>query len=153
MPTGKKSPRETPREKPRATRPGDALKKAEAALRKTGMGFPEATEDFPWGHRALKIKGKAFVFMSREDNELSLSVKLPDSGDFALMQPYASPTGYGLGKSGWVTARFGEGRSPGASAGELAAGKLPGHRAQENRRPSPPFAGPEKKRLNPAPNR
>ena len=22
------------------------------------------------------------------------------------MQPYASPTGYGLAKSGWVTARF-----------------------------------------------
>jgi predicted DNA-binding protein (MmcQ/YjbR family) len=83
------------------------LKKAEAALRKIGMGFPEATEDFPWGHRALKIKGKAFVFMAMEEDELSLSVKLPDSGDFALMQPYASPTGYGLGKSGWVTARFG----------------------------------------------
>jgi predicted DNA-binding protein (MmcQ/YjbR family) len=95
MPTGKKTPRV------------NALKKAEAALRKIGMGFPETTEDFPWGHRALKIKGKAFVFMAMEENELSLSVKLPDSGDFALMQPYASPTGYGLGKSGWVTARFG----------------------------------------------
>ncbi len=70
------------------------------------MGFPETTEDFPWGHRALKVKGKAFVFMSREDGELSLSVKLPHSADFALMQPFASPTGYGLGKSGWVTARF-----------------------------------------------
>lgn len=95
MPTGKKPVR------------GNALKKAEAALRKIGMGFPETTEDFPWGHRALKIKGKAFVFMAMEETELSLSVKLPDSADFALMQPYASPTGYGLGKSGWVTARFG----------------------------------------------
>jgi predicted DNA-binding protein (MmcQ/YjbR family) len=83
------------------------LKKAEAALRKIAMGFPETTEDFPWGHRALKIKGKAFVFMAMAEDEFSLSVKLPDSGDFALMQPYASPTGYGLGKSGWVTARFG----------------------------------------------
>jgi hypothetical protein len=27
-------------------------------------------------------------------------------GDFALMQPFAAPTGYGLGKSGWVTASF-----------------------------------------------
>jgi predicted DNA-binding protein (MmcQ/YjbR family) len=95
MPTRTKNPR------------GNALKKAEAALRKIAMGFPETTEDFPWGHRALKIKGKAFVFMAMEEDELSLSVKLPDSGDFALMQPYASPTGYGLGKSGWVTARFG----------------------------------------------
>lgn len=81
--------------------------KPEAELRKAGMAFPETTEDFPWGHRALKVKGKAFVFMSGEEGELSLSMKLPDSGDFALMQPFASPTGYGLGKSGWVTARFG----------------------------------------------
>jgi predicted DNA-binding protein (MmcQ/YjbR family) len=83
-----------------------SLAAAEAALRKIGMAFPETTEDFPWGHRALKVKGKAFVFMSSEGGEFSLSVKLPDSCDFALMQPYASPTGYGLAKSGWVTARF-----------------------------------------------
>ncbi len=81
--------------------------KQEAELRKVGMAFPETTEDFPWGHRALKVKGKAFVFMSGEEGELSLSMKLPDSRDFALMQSFATPTGYGLGKSGWVTARFG----------------------------------------------
>ena len=79
---------------------------AEAALRKIGMAFPEATEDFPWGHRALKVKGKAFVFMVLEEGALRLSVKLPDSADFALMQSFAEPTGYGLGKSGWVTASF-----------------------------------------------
>jgi predicted DNA-binding protein (MmcQ/YjbR family) len=84
------------------------LKSAEMALRKIGMAFPEVTEDFPWGHRTLKVKGKAFIFMSTEDDELGLSVKLPHSGDFALMQPFASPTGYGLGKSGWVSARFGK---------------------------------------------
>lgn len=82
------------------------LNAAESALRKIGMEFPETTEDFPWGHRALKVKGKAFVFMASEGGKFSLSVKLPDSCDFALMQPYASPTGYGLGKNGWVTARF-----------------------------------------------
>jgi hypothetical protein len=35
-----------------------------------------------------------------------LSVKLPVSGKVALALPFASPTEYGLGKSGWVTARF-----------------------------------------------
>jgi predicted DNA-binding protein (MmcQ/YjbR family) len=84
------------------------LKKSEAALRKVGLAFPETSEDFPWGHRALKVKGKAFVFMALEEDTLSLSVKLPDSADFALMQPFAKPTGYGLGKSGWVTASFGK---------------------------------------------
>ena len=37
---------------------------------------------------------------------LGLSVKLPGSASFALGLPFASPTAYGLGKSGWVTARF-----------------------------------------------
>jgi predicted DNA-binding protein (MmcQ/YjbR family) len=72
--------------------------------------LPEAHEDFPWGHRAVKVKGKAFIFMAMEEATLSLSVKLPRSGDFALMQDFASPTGYGLGKSGWVTAAFGPGK-------------------------------------------
>jgi len=34
---------------------------------------------------------------------LTFSVKLPDSGEGMLDQDYAEPTGYGLGKSGWVT--------------------------------------------------
>ena len=48
-----------------------------------------------------------FVFLGRpEEGGLSLSVKLPGSATLALDLPFASPTGYGLGKSGWVTARF-----------------------------------------------
>ena len=31
----------------------------ELALREAGMAYPEVTEDFPWGHRTLKVKGKA----------------------------------------------------------------------------------------------
>jgi predicted DNA-binding protein (MmcQ/YjbR family) len=79
---------------------------AEAILRKAGMAYPAVTEDFPWGHRTLKVKGKAFIFMSREGGEFSLSVKLPESNPLALSMPFASPTGYGLGRSGWVTAAF-----------------------------------------------
>lgn len=86
--------------------PRNALLRADAALRKAALAYPEATEEFPWGHRAVKVKGKAFVFMALEDGAFSLSVKLPQSGVVALMLPFAQPTGYGLGKSGWVTARF-----------------------------------------------
>ena len=43
---------------------------------------------------------------------LGLSVKLPSSGEEALDLPFARPTGYGLGKSGWVTARFEPGDRP-----------------------------------------
>ncbi len=91
--------------KSESAKPGK-LAAAEAALRAAGMAYPEVTEDFPWGHRTLKVKGKAFIFMSNEDGALGLSVKLPASADFALMQPFAKPTGYGLGKSGWVSATF-----------------------------------------------
>jgi predicted DNA-binding protein (MmcQ/YjbR family) len=104
MPTSKKP---APAKKP-ATTKKPSLKQCETELRKIGMAFPETTEDFPWGHRALKVKGKAFVFMTLEDDTLGLSVKLPESADFALMQPFAEPTGYGLGRSGWVSAHFGK---------------------------------------------
>ena len=80
----------------------------ELALRDYALTFPEVTEDHPWGHRAMKVKGKSFVFLGGDKNakELSLSVKLPSSRDMAGDLPFAEPTGYGLGKSGWVTARF-----------------------------------------------
>jgi predicted DNA-binding protein (MmcQ/YjbR family) len=84
-----------------------SIEKAEAALRDFALSYPETSEEFPWGHRAIKVKGKTFVFLATEDGGLSLSLKLPASGLAALMLPFASPTAYGLGKSGWVTARFG----------------------------------------------
>ncbi len=37
---------------------------------------------------------------------IGFSVKLPESGPDALDLPFAKPTGYGLGKSGWVSATF-----------------------------------------------
>lgn len=82
------------------------LAKAEAALRGFALAYPEAYEEFPWGHRAIKVKGKAFLFMSLEKDRFSLSAKIPDSAPEALLFPFAEPTGYGLGRSGWVTATF-----------------------------------------------
>jgi len=79
---------------------------AEAALRKHALSYPEAHEDFPWGERVVKVKGKVFLFLGKHEQVLGLSVKLPGSASFALGLPFASPTAYGLGKSGWVTARF-----------------------------------------------
>jgi len=88
--------------------PKKTLESLEKELRDFAMQFPEAHEDHPWGHIAVKVKGKAFVFLGGEKGaaELSLSVKLPQSRDMAADLPFAEPTGYGLGKSGWVTARF-----------------------------------------------
>jgi predicted DNA-binding protein (MmcQ/YjbR family) len=86
---------------------------AAEAMRSHGLSYPETHEDFPWeDHRALKVKGKAFVFMGMGSDELNFSLKLPQSRDIALMLPFATPTGYGLGKSGWVSATFPADASP-----------------------------------------
>jgi predicted DNA-binding protein (MmcQ/YjbR family) len=81
--------------------------KSMAALRKAALAYPETREDHPWGESAFKVKEKVFLFMSLSEDTLRLSMKLPESRDFALIMPFASPTGYGLGKSGWITAAFG----------------------------------------------
>ena len=81
------------------------------ALRDFAMGYPGAHEDFPWGERVIKVKGKVFLFLGKGE-DLSLSVKLPSSGLVALGLPFASPTAYGLARSGWVTARFGPKEKP-----------------------------------------
>jgi predicted DNA-binding protein (MmcQ/YjbR family) len=85
---------------------GPSSGKAYAQLRKTALSFPETREDFPWGECAIKVRGKTFLFMRDSDAGLSLSLKLPQSREFALEYPFTEPTRYGLGKSGWVTARF-----------------------------------------------
>ena len=81
-------------------------------LRAFCLAFPEAGEEFPWGESAFKVKGKTFVFSHNGAAGISLSVKLPRSREFALEYPFTKPTGYGLGKSGWVTASFRPGESP-----------------------------------------
>jgi predicted DNA-binding protein (MmcQ/YjbR family) len=83
-----------------------ALTRAKDALRKHALTFPQAVEEFPWGESAIKVKGKVFVFLHQTDDFLSVTVKLPESGATAVGLPFAQPSGYGLGKSGWVTSRF-----------------------------------------------
>ncbi|HWD49139.1 MAG TPA: MmcQ/YjbR family DNA-binding protein [Rhizomicrobium sp.] len=74
-------------------------------LRAFALTYPESHEDRPWGEYAIKVKGKVFLFIG-ESQGLGLSVKLPQSREFALEYIFCSPTRYGLGKSGWVTATF-----------------------------------------------
>jgi predicted DNA-binding protein (MmcQ/YjbR family) len=86
--------------------------RAGAELRKLALRYPQAHEDFPWGEHAFKVKKKVFLFMRYDASLLSLSLKLPLSQTAALMFPFAEPTGYGLGKAGWVSARFAKGSRP-----------------------------------------
>ena len=75
------------------------------AIRKRAMSYPQVTEEFPWGESAFKVKGKTFVFMRADKDDVSFSVKLPQSRDFALTLPGSEPTHYGMGAKGWVTLR------------------------------------------------
>src|SRR5689334_12899977 len=76
-------------------------------LRKFALSFPQTREDHPWDHLAFKVKEKVFVFAAADAEGWGISVKLEESHASALTKPFASPTRYGLGKHGWVSARFG----------------------------------------------
>jgi predicted DNA-binding protein (MmcQ/YjbR family) len=86
-------------------------KKAETRVRDFALALPAAREDFPWGERVVKVGKKVFVFLGKEQarGDFGLSVKLPLSGAEALGFPFVEPCGYGLGRYGWVMARFAHG--------------------------------------------
>jgi predicted DNA-binding protein (MmcQ/YjbR family) len=77
-------------------------------LVKLALAMPGATEHFPWGERVVKVGGKVFVFLGRDEERdgVGMSVKLPESSRAALTLPFCQPTGYGLGKAGWVSVSF-----------------------------------------------
>jgi predicted DNA-binding protein (MmcQ/YjbR family) len=73
------------------------------------LSFPGAHEDFPWGESVVKVDGKVFVFLGvPREGRLGMSVKLPERATVLLERELPAgntitPTGYGLGKSGWVS--------------------------------------------------
>lgn len=78
-------------------------------LRQFALSLPEAWEDHPWGESAIKVRKRIFVFLGKSPamaERVGFAVKLPDSGVELLDEPYAEPTGYGLGRSGWVSVGF-----------------------------------------------
>ena len=84
----------------------------EAALRAHALTYPGAVEELPWGDRAMKVNKKVFAFLGTHGGGFAMSTKLPRSVAIALTLPFASPTRYGLGKSGWVTAEFAANEKP-----------------------------------------
>ena len=89
------------------TRPTDPVLRA---LRERGLRYPGAHLKSPWpGHLDLAVNDKTFVYLSVEGEPMKIGCKLPRSSEVALLLPFCSPTPYGLGKSGWVSARFDDG--------------------------------------------
>ena len=73
-------------------------------MAKFALSLPEAWADQPWGDPVVKVGKKIFVFISSsESTDPAITVKVPESRAHALSFPGSFPTGYGLGKHGWVT--------------------------------------------------
>ncbi|WP_423832744.1 MmcQ/YjbR family DNA-binding protein [Streptomyces manipurensis] len=88
------------------------------AVREFALGLPEAVEEFPWSPEdcVVKVNRKIFVFPGNTDGPQTpgLSVKLKDDvlHGHAMAAPGAEPTGYGLGRSGWVSVPLAEKGTP-----------------------------------------
>ena len=87
---------------------GVSCEEAMAAIAKAALAMPGAWEDHPWGETVFKAANKkVFVFSSIFKEVFRCTCKLPRTGEAALsMFGFCAPTGYGLGKAGWVTASF-----------------------------------------------
>ncbi len=82
------------------------------SLLEFSLTLPDAHEDHPWGETVVKVGKKIFVFLGENGNEpAKFAVKLDESLDQALAVDGAEPSGYGLGKAGWVNVPL-KGRSP-----------------------------------------
>jgi predicted DNA-binding protein (MmcQ/YjbR family) len=92
---------------PPKAKPAKSHDSVRRRLKAFGLAYPEAHSKSPWpGHDDLAVRGKTFAYLNEAGEPLSLSVKLPLTGKMVLTLPNAQPTGYGLGKSGWVSVTF-----------------------------------------------
>jgi predicted DNA-binding protein (MmcQ/YjbR family) len=114
-PPAKKSAPQRPRSEARyavGRGPNKKLESARARLLAHALTMPGAYEDFPWGESVAKVSKKIFLFLGSSEaggmseGVIGFGVKLPESGPDVLELPFTEPSGYGLGKSGWVTVRF-----------------------------------------------
>ncbi len=103
------------------------------ALRNWGCPCPGRIARRPGReHDDLAVNNKTFAYLPTKGQPFSLSVKLPYTGHAALQLPFAQPTGYGLGKSGWVSFAPGEDEIP--SIEQLKEWVEESYRAQAPRR-------------------
>lgn len=76
-------------------------------LKAHALSLPGAWEDHPWGESVVKVGKRIFVFLGTDGSaEPGIGVKLSVSHPLALAQPGVTPSGYGLGKAGWVNVRI-----------------------------------------------
>jgi len=90
-------------------------KRTQCQVLRFALGLPGAYEDNPWDEIVAKVNKKVFVFFGAPESPHwpGMTLKLLESHQAALGIPGAEPSGYGLGKSGWVNLTFrGDGIPP-----------------------------------------
>ena len=61
------------------------------------------------GEPTFRVRGKNFVFADREATGISVKLDKEEAAAVVATDPGAEPTGYGLGRHGWVSVRIGDG--------------------------------------------
>jgi predicted DNA-binding protein (MmcQ/YjbR family) len=73
-------------------------------------GLPEAerVDIAEWGdHPTFRVRGKNFVFSDIEAEHLSVKLSRGEAAAVVATDPTTSPTGYGLGRHGWISLSVG----------------------------------------------
>jgi predicted DNA-binding protein (MmcQ/YjbR family) len=56
-----------------------------------------------WGdHPTFRVRGKNFVFCDQEARHLSVKLPTDEAGAVVATDPDVEPSGYGLGRHGWI---------------------------------------------------
>ena len=77
-------------------------------LRKICLALPEAHEKEAWGEPTFRVRGKNFVFTDQCAHGLSVKLSKEEAAAVVATDSRAEPTGYGLGRHGWVSVEVGD---------------------------------------------
>jgi predicted DNA-binding protein (MmcQ/YjbR family) len=61
------------------------------------------------GEPTFRVRGKNFVFTDQAAHGISVKLPKDEAAAVVATDPRAQPTGYGLGRHGWVSIEVGEG--------------------------------------------
>ena len=78
----------------------------EAKIEAIAAKLPEATrvDIEAWGGEpTFRVRGKNFVFADKEATRLSVKLDKEEAAAVVATEPDATPTGYGMGRHGWVS--------------------------------------------------
>lgn len=63
-----------------------------------------------WGDEpTFRVRGKNFIFTDQVASGLSVKLPKEEAAAVVATDPLATPTGYGLGRHGWVSVDIGDG--------------------------------------------